>query len=146
MARQGQVQNFNKPVEDAMGFSAAVTSNGMIHLAGVIAVNEEAVVTTPDDMNAQVERIYDIIEETLGKCGATLEHVVNEVVFVTDLAAFMEAGPVRAKRYEKWAFPAATAVQVAGLAIPGAMVEIQLTAQLEGDEWSPDVPPVGPPG
>lgn len=146
MARLSQIQNFNKPVEDAMGFSAIVSSNGLLHLAGVIAVNEQAEVTAPGDMKAQVERIYDILEITLGKCGATLEHVVNEVVYTTDLAAFMEAGPVRAKRYEKHAFPAATAVQVSGLAIPGALVEIQVTAQLEGEEWSRDVPLVSAPG
>ena len=35
MAKIGQVQNFNKPLEDSMGFSAIVHANGLLHLAGI---------------------------------------------------------------------------------------------------------------
>jgi enamine deaminase RidA (YjgF/YER057c/UK114 family) len=46
------------------------------------------------------------------------------------MKAFAAAGEARARRYAECAPPAATVVQVAGLFLPGAMVEIQVTAVL----------------
>ncbi len=88
-------------------------------------------VVAPGDMAGQIERIYDIMEKTLAKSGATLEHVVDELIFVTDLQKFgPDASAARAKRYAKCTPPATTAVQVTGLFLPGAMIEIQVTAVL----------------
>jgi enamine deaminase RidA (YjgF/YER057c/UK114 family) len=145
MAKQGQTQHFNKPLEDSFGFSAIVHANGLLHLAGIISIDEKAEVVGPDDMSVQIARIYDIMEATLAKNGATLEHVVSEVMYTTDMAKLMEATPERAKRYEAYANPATTAVQVSALAFPEAMLEIQVMAQLDEGEWSPDVPSLGSP-
>ena len=145
MAKLGQVQHFNKPLEDSLGFSAIVHANGLLHLAGIISVDEKGEVFAPDDMAAQIDRIYDVMEETLAKNGATLEHVVNEVMYTTDMGKLFEAIPVRAKRYEGVANPATTAIQIVALAFPGALLEIQATAQLEDGEWSADIPPLGSP-
>jgi enamine deaminase RidA (YjgF/YER057c/UK114 family) len=145
MAKIGQVQHFNKPLEDGMGFSAIVHANGLLHLAGIISVDDAANVFAPGDMAGQIGRIYDIMEETLAKNGANLAHVVNEVMYTTDMAQLMEAIGVRAERYQGHAFPATTALQVSALAFPDALLEIQATAQLEPDEWSADLPPLGSP-
>ena len=145
MAKAEQVQHFNKALEDSVGFSAIVHANGLLHLAGIIAVDENAEVVAPGDMSAQIDRIYDIMEETLAKNGATLEHVVNEVMYTTDMAKLMEATPARARRYAGYAYPATTAVQISALAFPDAMLEIQATAQLDAEEWSPDLPALGSP-
>ena len=67
MAKLGQVQHFNKPLEDAMGFSAIVHANGLLHLAGIISVDEQAQIVGVGDMAVQMARIYDIMEETLAK-------------------------------------------------------------------------------
>ena len=145
MAKQGQTQHFNKPLEDSFGFSAIVHANGLLHLAGIVSIDEKAEVVGPGDMSAQIARIYDIMEATLAKNGATLEHVVSEVMYTTDMAKLMEATPERAKRYEAYANPATTAVQVSALAFPEAMLEIQVMAQLDEGEWSPAVPSLGSP-
>lgn len=145
MAKPGQTFNYNKPIEDALGFSAMVHSNGLLHLAGIISMGENMQVHAPGDMAAQIDRIYDIIEETLAKCGANLAHVVNEVMYTTDIAKLMEAAPARAKRYAGYAYPASTAVQISALAFPDAMLEVQITAQLENLEWSSELPPLGSP-
>ncbi len=145
MAKPGQVQHFNKPLEDSFGFSAIVHANGLLHLAGIISIDDTAEVVAPGDMAAQIDRIYDIMEETLAKNGATLEHVVNEVMYTTDMGKLLEAIPTRANRYSGHANPATTAVQISALAFPDAMLEIQVTAQLDGEEWSPDLAPLGSP-
>ena len=145
MAHLSQVQHFLKPLEDAFGFSAIVNANGVLHLAGMVSITDQGTVFAPGDMAAQIDRIYDIMEITLAKFGATLEHVVNEVMYTTDLAKLMEAIPVRSRRYQGHAYPATTAMQIVALAFPDAMLEIQVTAQLKNEEWSADIPPLGSP-
>jgi len=80
-------------------------------------------------MEAQVERIYTRLETALATQGATLQHVVSEILFTTDLDALSAAAHVRRARYDKHgaSIPASTAVQVAALALPGAMLEIHPT-------------------
>lgn len=130
MAHISQVQHYNEPVEKQLGFAAMVQTGKVLHLAGIVAVDEALNVVGPGDMAAQVECVYDIMEATLAKSGATLLHVVNELIFVTDLQQFAAAGEARAKRYARCAPPAATAVQVVALLFPAAMIEIQVTAVL----------------
>ena len=145
MASEDQVQYYNEPVERSLGFAAIVRAGDTLHLAGILAADEQMQIIAPGDMAGQIARIYDVMEETLGKCGATLEHVVNEVMYVTDMAALAEGAPVRVARYAKYAPPAATAVQVSGLFVPEAMIEIHATAHLPGAAWSPEVKPIAPP-
>ena len=96
-------------------------------------------------MAAQMDRIYDVMEQTLAMNGATLEHVVSEVIYTTDMDELTAAIAARAKRYEGYANPATTAVQIGALAFPDAMLEIQVMAQLEEGEWSADIAPLGSP-
>ncbi len=109
-----------------------VQTGKTLHLAGIVAIDEALNVVAPGDMAAQIERVYDIMEKTLAKSGATLQHVVNEMIFVTDLQKFAapRRSAARAKRYAKCTPPATTAVQVTALLFPAAMIEIQATAVL----------------
>lgn len=132
MARIEQVVYFNEPVEKQFGFAALVKTGELLHLSGVLAVDEQLNVVAPGDMPGQIERIYDVIEATLALVRADLSSVVNETVFVTDMQAFAAAAAVRSKRYSKCAPPASTAVQVAGLFFPGCVIEIQVVAQFRG--------------
>ena len=131
MAHVSQVHYYNEPVEKQMGFVAMVQSGKTLHLAGIVSIDDALNVVAPDDMAGQIERVYDIMEKTLAKSGATLQHVVNEMIFVTDLQKFgPDASAARAKRYARWTPPATTAVQVSALFFPAAMIEIQATAVL----------------
>ena len=146
MAREDQVQYFNEPVERSLGFAAIVRAGDTLHLAGILSTDEQMQIVAAGDMAGQITKIYDVMEETLAKCGATLEHVVSEVMYVTDMAALAEAAPVRVARYAKYAPPAATAVQVGALFVPEALIEIHATAYLPDAAWSADVEPIPPPG
>ena len=131
MAHISQVQFYNEPVEKQLGFVALVQTGKTLHLAGIVSVDDALNVIAPGDMAGQIDRIYDIMEKTLAKGGATLQHVVNELIFVTDLQKFgPDASAARARRYAKCAPPATTAVQVSALFFPAAMIEIQATAVL----------------
>lgn len=131
MALLNQVQHFNEPVEKQLGLAASIQAGKTLHLSGIISVDEMMAVVAPGDMAGQINRIYDIMEETLAKNQASLKHVVNEMIFVTDMAALAEVADIRVRRYAAYAPPATTAVEVAGLFIPGTMIEIQATAYLD---------------
>jgi enamine deaminase RidA (YjgF/YER057c/UK114 family) len=81
-------------------------------------------------MAAQITQIYNLMEKVLAMSQATLEHVVSEVMYTTDLQALVAAAHVRKARYARWAPPANTGVQVSALFLPDAMLEIQATAVL----------------
>ena len=133
MATISQAQYVNEALEKQLGFAACVQSGNMLHLSGLIAADEKLQVVSPGDMAGQIRHIYDSMEMVLGLHQATLANVVNEFLFVTDMQALAAAGAVRVERYSRHpacAFPATTAVKVAGLFLPEAMIEIQATAML----------------
>lgn len=131
MAQLSQVQYFFEAVEKQFGFAASAAAGKTLHLSGVIAVDEQMQLIGEGDMAAQINQIYDNMEKILALNGATLKNVVNEMIFVTDMQALAEHGGARAARYAECAPPATTAVQVAALFVPGAMIEIQATALLD---------------
>lgn len=133
MAKRSQIQHYNEAVEKQMGYVACVRTGNTLRLAGVIAVDLEMNIIGLDDMTAQINQIYDIIGKTLSKSDADMSNVVNEVIYVRDLSLLMEPAATEARiaRYAECAPPAATAVQVSGLASPDALIEIQVTAVLD---------------
>jgi enamine deaminase RidA (YjgF/YER057c/UK114 family) len=131
MAKHNQVQFFHEAVERQLGFAAMVQSGKTLYLSGLISVDEKLSVVGPGDMAAQITQIYNVMEKVLAMSQATLENVVNEFMFTSNMQALIQASGVRVARYARCAPPANTAVQVAGLFLPDAMLEIQATAILD---------------
>jgi len=131
MAKADQVAYFFEAVEKQMGFAASCVAGKTLYLSGLISVDEQMQLVGEGDMGAQIAQIYDTMEQILAHNGATLANVVQEMMFVTDMAALAENAGVRAERYANFAPPTNTAVQVVGLFVPGAMIEIQATAHLD---------------
>ena len=131
MAKNSQVQFLMEPLERQLGFAALVQQGNQLWLSGLISVNEKLEVVGKGDMAAQITQIYDLMEKVLAMGGATLANVVNEVMYTTDLQALVAAAHVRKARYDKYAPPANTGVQVSALFLPDAMLEIQATAVLD---------------
>lgn len=130
MAKVDQVIFFNEPVERQFGFAAMVKSGDLIHLSGVLSIDDALNVVAPGDMAGQIERVYDLLEATLALVQADLSNVVSETIFVTDIHAFGAAAATRARRYAACAPPASTAVQIGALFFPGCVIELQAIAQL----------------
>jgi enamine deaminase RidA (YjgF/YER057c/UK114 family) len=129
MARFEDCLYADEALERKLGFPRFVKANGMLYMSGMLSADENFDLVGADDMEAQVERIYTRLETALATQGATLQHVVSEILFTTDLDALSAAAHVRRARYDKHgaSIPASTAVQVAALALPGAMLEIHPT-------------------
>ena len=135
MARQDQIISIYPELEAKFGLSYAVKADQpTVFLSGILSADEDFQLVGEGDPVAQLTRIYERLEFVLSQFGATLEHIVSEINFTTDMEALRAASGVRDGFYKRAgaAPPAATAVQVAGLYLPGAYFELHPTAQLPG--------------
>ena len=133
MARRDQIVSVNPVLEEKFVLSYLVKSGTTLYMAGLLSADDTTfALVGADDMAAQIRQIYARMQRILAKAGATLEHVVSEISFTTDLKRLSEASSVRADIYRAAgaAPPVATAVQVAALYLPGAMLEIHATAEV----------------
>ena len=124
----------NPALEAKFGLSYLVRSTGpTLWMAGILSADEETFALVGEgDMEAQIRQIYARMQRVLAKAGADLTHVVSEISFTTDMAALSKAGHVRSEIYRAAgaAPPVATAVEVKGLYLPGALLEIHATAEM----------------
>jgi 2-iminobutanoate/2-iminopropanoate deaminase len=97
-----------------------------------VSLDEKGKIVGPNDVAAQVRQAYANVAEVLAKFGATMDDVVDETLFVTDIAAVMgnaeEVFRVRAEAYGGEPQVSQTLVQVAALVMPELMVEIKCVA------------------
>jgi len=132
MAIRGTTRHLDAAKDAELGWSAVVRANGFLFLAGISAVDdteETAVAVGVGDPVAQINYIYDMMEKVLALYGATLEHVVQEKVFMTeDGAGLVEAFEARKARYAPYALPVTAGCQVVALDTPGSMLEVMATA------------------
>jgi len=96
-------------------------------LAGQVALDAERNLVGGDDMRAQTDCVFAIIEAILTSRGATFADVVNIRTFLTDIGRIAEYGEVRNK-YLPSTPPTGTTVEVSRLFIPGALLEVEVTA------------------
>ncbi len=110
-------------------FPHAVSVSGMriVWLAGQLAYNNAGQIVGHGDMRAQFRQTSMNIAVALKAAGATLDDVVKLVFYVTDMDEYFRCFDIRAEFFGK-AFPVSTSVEVSRLAVPGAMIEIEVTA------------------
>ena len=123
MARQNITSG--NPFEPVFGYSRAVRIGNQIHVAG----------TTADGADAyeQSKNALTIIARALVEAGASFEHVVRTVIYVTDMNAHMD-GVTRAHGEVFGNIrPASTLVAVTALVRPELVVEIEAYAILPDD-------------
>ncbi len=98
-----------------------------VYVAGQLALDKAGTLVGPNDIRAQTRRIFENMRRVLETGGASLRDVVKITVFVTDIRYREGYGEVRQEFFATNP-PASTLVQVAGLAIPGALIEIEAVA------------------
>jgi 2-iminobutanoate/2-iminopropanoate deaminase len=118
------------PFGDRFAHVARVDLPGgaLLMLAGQVAVDDDGRVVAPGDAGKQAERIFELIEAILRAHGAELRDVLHIRTFMTDLGDLPAYGAVRRRLFPGSPPPASTTVQVSGLFLPGAVVEVEVTA------------------
>lgn len=132
MAREKDCRHFFGDTEKAIGFSQTVRAGDTLYVSGVLAVDDKLQVVGAGDMGAQVAQVYANLGRILEANGASFLDVVKETVFATDLGALGGALAPRKAAFEAAGayVPASTMVQITGLFLPGAMIEVELVAYL----------------
>lgn len=98
-----------------------------IYVSGQIAVDVDGNLVGPGDLRAQTRQVFENLRAILEANGATFAHVVKIGTYVTTLEDLDGMREVRSE-YLASELPASTAVQVAALVVPDAMIEIDLVA------------------
>ena len=136
-AQSLEIKRYN-PSEWTKGrFSEVVTVNGpgkTIYLAGVGAEDENgpagasAPILHPGNPYEQCRYAYDKIKRLLAAHGASLADAVKQVVYVTDVRFQADVAKCRREAYGDGPIPANTFLVISALAIPGMLLEIDVTA------------------
>ena len=84
-----------------------------------------------DDVVAQTRQVFANLAAVLAAAGATFAEVVKVTVYLTDIEDRARINPVRQDIFGDTR-PASTLVEVSALATPGAKVEIDAVALLDG--------------
>jgi reactive intermediate/imine deaminase len=114
------------------GYTHVVEAVGgrTLYVSGQIAVDRTGAVVGAGDMGAQSRQVFENLRAALEAGGATFDHVVKMTVFVTEMTDIQAFRDVRAG-YLTGTPPASTLVQVAGLARPELLVEVEAVAVVE---------------
>jgi reactive intermediate/imine deaminase len=107
-----------------------VSSRKLLFIAGQVAVDEQGHLVGKGDFKAQTDRVFRNLQLILSSFGASFSNVVKLTTFVTDIGNRPVLSDVRS-RYIKDEFPASTLVEVAALAQPEYMIEIEAVAAVD---------------
>lgn len=138
-----QTESFGVPWEDDYGYVQAVRHGDTIYLSGQVAhdgaelvapapVNDAKVAAAVTNTGPQLRQCYANAAELLKRFGASLDDVVEEVIYAVDVAeADAAAGRVRKEAYGR---PdpqvASTMIGTPRLAFPELLVEVRFVARV----------------
>lgn len=113
-------------------FSQGFVAGSLIFVSGQLPVDAEGELVGGTDVAAQARATFGNIAEILAQAGASLRDVVAVNLFLLDIADVPRIAGVRRELFGEHR-PASTAVQVSGLLLPGAKVEINAIAHRDDE-------------
>ncbi|HEX6114223.1 MAG TPA: RidA family protein [Geminicoccaceae bacterium] len=138
-----EVANLGMPWEEQYGYAQAIKVGDTIYVSGQLSHDDQGNMVAPapldtagriaehGNMGAQMAQSYANLKKVLASFGATMDDVVEEVVYVTDMdAAFAVAGEVRREAYGGAPVVASTILVTPRLAFPDQLIEIKAIARV----------------
>jgi len=98
-----------------------------IFVSGQIAQDADGTLVGPGDLPTQTEQVFENLARVLEANGASFSDVVKIQAYLTTLDGFDRSREIRA-RYLPDEPPASTAVRVAALVVPDAVIEVDVVA------------------
>lgn len=125
---------FNNPpsMPPTRGYTHVVETHApcrTIYLSGQLGLTTAGQLAGPD-FRAQATQCFENVKAALQEAGAGFEHVVKITNYFTDMADLPTFFEVRDHYVNTKAPPASTAVQVARLALPQAVFELEAIAMI----------------
>jgi enamine deaminase RidA (YjgF/YER057c/UK114 family) len=125
-----ETTSFGMPWEKEYGYSQAVKVGDTIYISGQVSHDDKGKIVG-NDMESQMRQSYINIKKVLSSYGASIENIVDETLFVTDMeTAFAAAIKCRHEIFSGNPIVASTIVQIQRLAYPGLLIEIKCIAKL----------------
>lgn len=116
----------------ALGFNQAELIQGQartLYCSGQTAMSPNGEPLHQGDMSLQLGIAVDNLESVLREAGMTLADVVRLNVYTTDIGALLpQYGVLAGRLAAARTAPATTMLEVARLAVPGQLVELEATA------------------
>ena len=126
-----EAKSLNMPWEKEYGYSQAVKVGDTIYLSGQVSHDDKGNILGEGDMEAQMRAAYANIGKVLAQYGATMDNVVDEMLFVTDIdAAFPARVKMKQEVFSDSPVLGSTIVQIQRLAFPQLMIEISCIARV----------------
>ncbi|HEX2408958.1 MAG TPA: RidA family protein [Nitrososphaeraceae archaeon] len=127
-----ETKSLGMPWENEYGYAQGVKVGDTIYISGQVSHDDSGKIVGHRDMEAQMRQAYSNIRKVLTQYGATMDNIVDEVLFVTDMdSAFSAAVKCRKEVFSSTPVLASTIVQIQRLAFPDLMIEIKCVAKLE---------------
>lgn len=116
-----------KPIYDAYHFAPAVVDGDYLRCSGMIGLRPD--LSVPEDPTAQFTLAFENLRNLLAEAGLTFANVTEMTSYHVGLQANMQAFLAVKDQFMSTPYAAWTAVGISELAVPGALVEIQVTAR-----------------
>jgi enamine deaminase RidA (YjgF/YER057c/UK114 family) len=131
MAINKKTTSLGVPWEKEYGHAQTVQVKDTIYIAGQVSHDDKGNIVGPGNMEVQMRQTYANIQKVLAEHKATMDNVVDEMLFVTDLeSAFAAAVKCRQEVFSGTPVVASTIVQIQRLAFPELMIEIRCVARV----------------
>ena len=112
-------------------YAQSVKVGDTIYLSGQVSHDDKGNLVGAEDMETQLRQVYLNIQKLLAQHGATMENIVDEILFVTNMdTAFAAAVKCRKDIFGGTPAVASTIVQIQRLAFPEYLIEIKCVAKV----------------
>ena len=138
-----EVVGLGMPWEEQYGYAQAVKVGDAVYVSGQLSHDDEGQMVAPAPLDAagkiadhgnmgpQMAQSYANLAKVLGNYGLTMDNIVEEVLYVTDMdAAFAVAGEVRKQAYGGRPVVASTILVTPRLAFADQLIEIKAIARV----------------
>lgn len=126
MTRRALVPAGSEAAVTAMKLSPGVVSNGHVFVTGMTGSLADG--SMPEEPEAQFRSAFDKIGAVLAEAGLTCADIVEMTSYHVGIADHFDLFSAVRAEYVAPPYPAWTAVEVAGLRRPGAVVEVKVVA------------------
>ena len=124
-------KSLDMPWEKEYGYAQAVNVGDTIYLSGQVSHDDKGNIVGRGDMEAQMRQAYTNIRNVLSQYGVSMDNIVDEILFVTDMdTAFAAAARCRHDIFAGSPIVASTIVQIQRLAFPDLLIEIRCVAKV----------------
>lgn len=111
------------PIKPYYSNAVRVSPGPLMFIAGQVALDRDGKLVGAGNLEAQAKQVLENIKAICEAEGATMADIVEVTNYVTDMRAFHDLTPLRARYFPKDG-PASVIVEVSRLALPEWMIEI----------------------